>query len=588
MEQTPGQQDPAASGSPPAEEPSGEPQPSHAAAPPPGGSPPPPGWEPPSGGFTPPPPWGTVPPPGGAPTPPPYRRLYRLRHDRVVAGVASGLAAHMEVDPVWIRLAFVVLTFIGGLGILLYIVGWVVMPAVDAIPPGGSMPGPPYRRLYRLRRDRVVAGVASGLAAHMEVDPTWVRLAFVVLAFCGGIGVILYIAGWVLVPAADGIPPYGVAPPPRAGRGPGADLRIVAGAFFLIIAVLVLAGNFAFYDSGLVWGVALVVIGVLFLVGDSWPAGHPAVPPATPFEPASPAGFAPPAPGSGPVPAAYSPTLPVDQLHTAPSGYSYTAPAYTPSSYRFYTPQPAYPPAAYGTPAAWSGTAVNSSGIRLGVFGLAAMILAIGVALILESAGAIHLTVAIGFGIVFVVLGLTLVAGARFGRSPLLICLGICLLPFAAAAVLVPEPLSGGVGNVSYAPPTLTSVQPTYRLIAGQMVVDLSGVDLGGRSVAVTSSVAFGHLVVVVPADTTVDLTSRLGAGEVNLLGRTDSGVQISSHFDEAIGTSPTGTLTLSVAVGCGQLTVETGGADAQTRAGGGGPARVTASAARRPVAGGR
>jgi predicted membrane protein len=278
----------------------------------------------------------------------------------------------------------------------------------------------------------------------------------------------------------------------------------------------------------------------------------------------------------------------VDQLHTAPSGYSYTAPAYTPSSYRFYTPQPAYPPAAYGTPAAWSGTAVNSSGIRLGVFGLAAMILAIGVALILESAGAIHLTVAIGFGIVFVVLGLTLVAGARFGRSPLLICLGICLLPFAAAAVLVPEPLSGGVGNVSYAPPTLTSVQPTYRLIAGQMVVDLSGVDLGGRSVAVTSSVAFGHLVVVVPADTTVDLTSRLGAGEVNLLGRTDSGVQISSHFDEAIGTSPTGTLTLSVAVGCGQLTVETGGADAQTRAGGGGPARVTASAARRPVAGGR
>ena len=150
-------------------EPSGAPQPSHAAAPPPGGAPPPPGWEPPSGGFTPPPPWGTVPPPGGAPPPPPYRRLYRLRHDRVVAGVASGLAAHMEVDPVWIRLAFVVLTFIGGLGILLYIVGWVVMPAVDAISPRRvdartplppSLPPPPRpgRRRGRLRAGRPHGG----------------------------------------------------------------------------------------------------------------------------------------------------------------------------------------------------------------------------------------------------------------------------------------------------------------------------------------------------------------------------------------------------------------------------------------------
>jgi len=89
---------------------------------------------------------------------------------------------------------------------------------------------------------------------------------------------------------------------------------------------------------------------------------------------------------------------------------------------------------------------------------------------------------------------------------------------------------------------------------------------------------------------TLAEKLSSMAGHEVSLTcaGRTDSGVQISSHFDEAIGTSPTGTLTLSVAVGCGQLTVETGGADAQTRAGGGGPARVTASAARRPVAGGR
>jgi phage shock protein PspC (stress-responsive transcriptional regulator) len=504
----------------------------------------------------------------------------------------------MEVDPVWIRLAFVALTFIGGLGILLYIVGWVVMPAVDAAPPAGLTPGTPYRRIYRLRQDRVVAGVASGLAAHMDVDPTWVRLAFVVLIFFGGIGVVLYIAGWVLIPAVDGLPPYGAGPVPIVrGRGAGTDLRIIAGAFFLIIAVLVLAGNFNFYDSGLVWGVALVVIGVLFLVGDSWPAVHPAGPPAMPFEPVLPTGFASPAPGAGPVPPAHSPAAPVDQLYTAPSTSSYAAPPstpplYTPPSYRPYTPPVAYGAPAYGAPTyaaplAWSPTPVRSRGVHVGALGLAAVILALGVALLLQSAGAIHLTVAIGFGIVFVVLGVTLAAGAWFGRAPLLVALGICLLPFAAAAVLVPEPLTGGVGNVSYAPQALPSVQPAYRLVAGQLYVDLSGVDLGAQSVTVTSSVAFGHLVVVVPADVTVDVTSKMGAGEVDLLGRIDSGVQISSHFVATTGTSPTGTLDLTVDVGCGQLTVTTGGADVQTRAGRGGavPVTVTSTATRRLVA---
>ena len=193
------------------------------------------------------------------------------------------------------------------------------------------------------------------------------------------------------------------------------------------------------------------------------------------------------------------------------------------------------------------------------------MVLALGVALLLQSVGLIHLTVAIGFGIVFAVLGLTLVVGARFGRSGGLVALGICLLPFAAAALLVPEPLTGGVGNLSYTPPTVSALQPAYHLTAGQLTVDLSGVDLGGGSASVTTSVAFGHLVVVVPAGTNVDLTSKVGAGEVDLLGRVNSGVQLSNHFDTSTGLGPTGTLDLNVAVGCGQLTVMTGSTDVQT-----------------------
>jgi phage shock protein PspC (stress-responsive transcriptional regulator) len=55
-----------------------------------------------------------------------------------------------------------------------------------------------------LRRgaDHVIGGVCSGLADYFRVDPLFVRLAFVALAFAGGAGILLYLVLWVLMPAA--------------------------------------------------------------------------------------------------------------------------------------------------------------------------------------------------------------------------------------------------------------------------------------------------------------------------------------------------------------------------------------------------
>jgi phage shock protein PspC (stress-responsive transcriptional regulator) len=49
----------------------------------------------------------------------------------------------------------------------------------------------------------MLAGVAAGLADYFDVDPTIVRIAFVALAFLGGLAVPLYLAGWLLVPDED-------------------------------------------------------------------------------------------------------------------------------------------------------------------------------------------------------------------------------------------------------------------------------------------------------------------------------------------------------------------------------------------------
>ncbi len=65
----------------------------------------------------------------------------------------------------------------------------------------GGPPGPPAgKRLERKFTGRWVAGVCAGLASYTGVDPTVIRLIFVVLTFFGGVGAIAYVIAWALIP----------------------------------------------------------------------------------------------------------------------------------------------------------------------------------------------------------------------------------------------------------------------------------------------------------------------------------------------------------------------------------------------------
>ena len=90
-------------------------------------------------------------------------------------------------------------------------------------------------RLRRSRDDRKIAGVAGGLARHLDIDPIIVRVALVVLIFFGGAGLLIYGAGWLLVPEEGTERRQGAArrpqperrPDPRRGdRGAGGDRRL--------------------------------------------------------------------------------------------------------------------------------------------------------------------------------------------------------------------------------------------------------------------------------------------------------------------------------------------------------------------------
>lgn len=59
------------------------------------------------------------------------------------------------------------------------------------------------KRLYRSRTDRKIAGVCGGLAQYMNVDPTVIRIIFLVLLFLGGGGFLIYLIIWICAPDED-------------------------------------------------------------------------------------------------------------------------------------------------------------------------------------------------------------------------------------------------------------------------------------------------------------------------------------------------------------------------------------------------
>jgi phage shock protein PspC (stress-responsive transcriptional regulator) len=79
----------------------------------------------------------------------------------------------------------------------------------------------PGSHTFHRGADRILGGVCSGLAEGFHVETLWVRLAFVVLGFINGVGVLLYVVLWVLMPEGAGYRPPGQ----NAFESMGADIK---------------------------------------------------------------------------------------------------------------------------------------------------------------------------------------------------------------------------------------------------------------------------------------------------------------------------------------------------------------------------
>ena len=382
-------------------------------------------------------------------------------------------------------------------------------PATD----GGSEAGPPpppegygqppygdYRpapRLTRRTHDKVIGGVAGGVADYFGIDPLIVRLSFAALALAGGGGIVLYVLGWIFIPAR------GVGEPIRAGAR--IDLPKWMGIALLALAALVLIPSLGYLGSEnllgseLFWALILGGLGVFLLRKEPEPKGP------TPSSP--PPNVPPPPPQSGPTPPAGSGGGPV----------AYTAPAVGVARGASY---PAPPP---GYAASGSG-APRRERSRLGPITLASALLAVGGAALLNNIGLTSLTGGQLGALALIVLGAGLVVGAWWGRARWLTFIGLLLLPFVALFNLVDVPLRGEVGSNLSSPRTQEDIDANYEVLAGDLTIDLGRYRFYEEPADLDLDLAFGEVTVFVPRGVYVEMTGSMEAGQIDFLGTSRGG----------------------------------------------------------------
>ena len=349
--------------------------------------------------------------------------------------------------------------------------------------------------LRRTVADRKLAGVAGGLGRHFDIDPTVLRVVFVVLALFGGAGVLLYGACWLLVPVEGS--EHAVI---RTSPSTRAALLIVAAV--LSAAALV---SHSFGHWWFPWPLAVIAVVVLLIwMNRDKNMNQPPAPPAPP----------------------------TDEAFVVPP------------------PPPPYaaPPSAYQPP-----PRRTRRGPLLFAPTLALLAVALGALGLYDALGGSVVAAAYP-ALALAVIGAMLVLGAWVGRPGGLIALGL-----AAAIALMGTSVAGAsFASNRHLDPRLTSaaaVHDSYFLPAGEIRLDLTRVadpaDLNGKQISAHTRA--GMITVVLPPGVRARVVADVSVGQVQLDGMGSGGTQL--HVVRYVGTGPT-TVDLHLGTNVGRVEV--------------------------------
>jgi phage shock protein PspC (stress-responsive transcriptional regulator) len=338
-------------------------------------------------------------------------------------------------------------------------------------------------RIRRSRSDRKVAGVAGGLGRHLDIDPVILRVAFVVLTFFGGVGLLLYVALWLLLPE-DGSDWAKV----KLDRRSRSVALVIVGALALLLLV-----QHGWWGGGGWLFVCLVVVAAAVVISTQLPHRGDTRPPPSP-----PAGD----------PAAD--VHPVTGEPAAPTTATYPATGHPPPSYAVSEQPRPVNPRKKGPILFWFALAVIA--VALGALGVADLAGA-------DVAPSAYPATALG------VTALFLLIGSFYGRAG-----GLVLVGLLAAATTVGTTIADrwDPHTTSYVPVDSSQVRDSYTMDVGEVVLDLSDVTdpeaLDGREITVHGNL--GHLDIRVPSNMTVVANTHVsGIGGINAFGRDGGGI---------------------------------------------------------------
>lgn len=367
----------------------------------------------------------------------------------------------------------------------------------------------------RPKDGRRAAGVAAGIADQLGLPRWLVRLGFIVLTFWNGTGILLYLAGWLLMPAEGEIQSLGSR---WAKQLSGS--RSWIGLVLVVIAVAALIEAFPFFDGGLIVATALLVVGVLLYRGDIpgnyWPPKRDSASKDDKTTNAKDAN------ASMTITTTPDPSEATMQL--------------TPVAVR----KPPPPPSPLGQITV--GTAIVSCGL---------------LALIDRTSVLVDAAPRHYLALILTVVGAGLLVGSLFGRARWLIVLGIFMIP-ATLGTAVFEFADGRIGQVDELarPATFAALGTHYDKGAGQLIIDLTQLPWNGESVELTAEVGAGELVLFLPEGVGLNGRGDVGIGEIQTPSGTHGGLSVE---DTITLTGDRGTVIADLSVGVGALRVESG-----------------------------
>lgn len=384
---------------------------------------------------------------------------------------------------------------------------------------------PPVRRLTRSRDHRVVAGVCGGLGRYTGVDPVVFRVVLGVLVVFGGLGALLYLLGWILMPE-DGER----TSPVEALIGKGRSTVSPTVTVLLILACVLLTDLVLRDDFRNLVLLGLAVLGLVLLMRrEGWPPSATTAPPG----PAGPeqAPYAPHGPYATSDTSSTTDTIRLDKppVEDAPTA-----------------PLPPPPPPRERS--------------KAGLIALCAALIVIGLLAAARRLLSWDIPVAGILAAGLALLGLGLLAGARGRRTAGLIPLGI-LIALALPIVTVVDDNGkylNRVGDLRYNPTTVAGIDREYHVGAGDIRLDLSEVPFDNNSRVETHlRDGVGDLRIWLPPNVDVVVHAKTRVGDMELFDEHFDGVGVDrtrvNYGDDGPGG---GRLTLWLDTGVGDLRV--------------------------------